>query len=120
MGQHDTDHKQDTVGADVRPGGLSRRTFMKRTGAVAGAAALLGSLPATMSQAAAAANTGGGSALSASEMKTLEALLAQLMPKDSLGPGAIEVGVPQYISGALAGSYKPLLPSYKSFLSVLD
>jgi len=37
-----------------------------------------------------------GGALSAGEMKTLEALLSQLMPKDELGPGAVELGVPQY------------------------
>jgi gluconate 2-dehydrogenase gamma chain len=119
MGQHETGDKQDTVGADVRQGGLSRRTFIKRTGAVAGGVALLGSLPAAMSQAAAGAKAGAG-ALSAAEMKTLEALLAQLMPKDSLGPGAVELGVPQYISSSLTDSYKPLLPTYKSFLSALD
>jgi gluconate 2-dehydrogenase gamma chain len=119
MRQHETGEKQDTVGADVRQGGLSRRTFIKRTGAAAGGVALLGSLPAAMSQAAAGGKAGGG-ALSAGEMKTLEALLAQLMPKDKLGPGAVEIGVPQYISGSLTDSYRSLLPTYRNFLSALD
>jgi gluconate 2-dehydrogenase gamma chain len=117
MGQDDTGDRQDTAGVDVRQGGLSRRTFMKRTGAVAGGVALLGAWPAAMSQAAAAATAG---SLTPAEMATLEAVLAQLLPKDELGPGAVEVGVPQYIAGSLAGSYKPLLSTYQAFLSTLD
>jgi Gluconate 2-dehydrogenase subunit 3 len=109
--------KRDTAsGGD---GGLSRRTFIKRTGMAAGGVALLGSLPAAMRGTAAGAQAGAG-ALSAREMKTLEALLAQLMPKDSLGPGAVELGVPQYIDSSLTTSYKPLLSTYKSFLATLD
>jgi gluconate 2-dehydrogenase gamma chain len=119
MAEDDSVEKRDPTRADGASAGLSRRTFIKRTGAVAGGVALLGSLPAAMGQAAAGTKTGGG-ALSGGEMKTLEALLAQLMPKDSLGPGAVELGVPQYISGSLADSYKPLLPTYKNFLSTLD
>ncbi len=53
-------------------------------------------------------------------MNTLEAVLAQLMPKDELGPGAVEAGVPTYIDRALAGSYKPLLPVYQSLLPMFD
>ncbi|HJZ36246.1 MAG TPA: gluconate 2-dehydrogenase subunit 3 family protein [Solirubrobacterales bacterium] len=101
--------------------GVSRRAFMKRAGVVAGGVALLGSLPAAMSQAAAGAKgVGAPGALTAPEMATLEGLLAQLLPKDSLGPGAVEAGVPDYIDRALAGSYKMLLPAYKSFLSTIE
>lgn len=98
--------------------GLSRRTFIKRTGMAAGGVALLGSLPAGLRVPAAGAQT--GSALSAAELKTLEALLTQLMPKDGLGPGAVELGVADYIDSSLTTSYKPLLTTYKSFLAALD
>jgi gluconate 2-dehydrogenase gamma chain len=42
------------------------------------------------------------------------------MPKDGLGPGAVELGVPEYISTSLTTSYQPLLSTYKSFLATLD
>jgi gluconate 2-dehydrogenase gamma chain len=122
MDRHDsTSHPENGEQSLEGKGGINRRSFVKRAGAVAGGVALLGSLPAAMGQAVAAGAAGGGSGpLTAAEMTTLKALLAQLLPKDSLGPGAVEVGVPQYIDGALAGSYKPLLPAYRSFLSILD
>src|SRR5882724_6964668 len=108
MAEDQASEKQDTARAEGG-GGLSRRTFIKRTGVAAGGVALLGSLPAALRGTAAGAQAPAGSALGAGEMKTLEALLAQLMPKDGLGPGAVELGVPEYINSSLTTSYKPLL-----------
>jgi hypothetical protein len=59
-------------------------------------------------------------ALTASESSTLSAVLAQLLPADELGPGAVESGVPAYIERALAGSYKNLLPLYQALLPMFD
>jgi hypothetical protein len=59
-------------------------------------------------------------ALTVAEMKTLEGVLAQLLPKDDLGPGAVDAGVPTYIDTALAGSYRPLLPVYQGLLATFD
>jgi hypothetical protein len=90
---------------------------MQRAGMVAGGVALLGSFPVAASQAAGDPASG---ALTAPETATLEVVLAQLLPKDELGPGAVEAGVPKYIAGSLAGSYKPLLSTYQGFLATLD
>jgi len=103
-------------------GGVNRRTFVKRAAATAGGVALLSSLPGVPIGAASAAAAGKPAAgpLKPSEMKTLEAVLECVIPKDELGPGAVEIGVPAYIQGGLAGSYKPLVVGYQTFLSALD
>jgi gluconate 2-dehydrogenase gamma chain len=59
-------------------------------------------------------------ALTSAEFAMLTAVTAQLFPKDDLGPGAVEAGVPVYIDHALAGSYKPLLSVYQGFLPMFD
>ena len=43
-------------------------------------------------------------ALSAAELKTLEAFIDRLVPKDENGPGAVECGAANYINRALAGA----------------
>jgi gluconate 2-dehydrogenase gamma chain len=43
--------------------------------------------------------------LSAAEAAFVEAAVARLIPKDELGPGAVEVGVPAFIDRQLAGDY---------------
>src|ERR1700742_4000066 len=43
-------------------------------------------------------------ALSADEVKTLEAFIDRLVPKDENGPGAVECGAAVYIDRALAGA----------------
>src|SRR6204780_3765180 len=43
-------------------------------------------------------------ALSAPELKTLEAFIDRLVPKDENGPGAVECGAANYINRALAGA----------------
>ena len=104
-------------------GNLTRRGFLGRTATVAGGMTLLGGsvahasrfLDATVIADAAA----GAGALTAAELATLAAVLAQLMPGDYLGPGAVEAGVPTYIDRALAGSYN-LLPVYRGLLPLFD
>jgi hypothetical protein len=58
--------------------------------------------------------------LSPAEEATLEALLERLFPADELGPGAIEIGVPNYLRLALAGPYAELAPVYHSALAGID
>jgi Gluconate 2-dehydrogenase subunit 3 len=53
-------------------------------------------------------------------MTTLRATLAQLLPQDELGPGALEAGVDIYIGKALADPYRALLPTYRTLLSTFD
>lgn len=43
-------------------------------------------------------------ALSAGQLKTLEAFIDRLVPKDENGPGAVECGAATYIDRALAGA----------------
>lgn len=43
-------------------------------------------------------------ALSAAELKTLEAFIDRLCPQDENGPGAVEMGAATYIDRALAGA----------------
>jgi len=43
-------------------------------------------------------------ALSASQLKTVEAFIDRLVPKDENGPGAVECGAANYIDRALAGA----------------
>jgi gluconate 2-dehydrogenase gamma chain len=79
---------------------LSRRELMVTTAFVP-LAALVGSAHAAAQTAttAAAAPT----ALSAAQMKILEAFVERLIPKDELGPSAAEAGAQIYIDRVLAG-----------------
>jgi gluconate 2-dehydrogenase gamma chain len=86
-------------------GGLAAAAAVGGSGLIESASALAASAP---------------TALTAAELATLTAVLAQLLPADSLGPGAVEAGVPTYINQSLAGSYKPLLAAYQSFLPMFD
>lgn len=100
---------------------LTRRRFLERSAGVAGgltAAAAIGGSGLLESASALAASA--PVALTAAELATLTAVLTQLLPADSIGPGAVEAGVPTYIDQSLAGSYKPLLPAYQSFLPMFD
>lgn len=104
---------------------LTRRNFLGRSAATAVTVTLLSGSAAHASRmlgarTAIAEAASASGVLTAAEMTTLEAVLAQLLPKDDLGPGAVEAGVPTYIDTALAGSYKPLLPVYQSLLPMFD
>src|SRR5271155_3157387 len=43
-------------------------------------------------------------ALSPAQIKTLEAFIDRIVPRDDLGPGAVECGAANYIDRALAGA----------------
>jgi gluconate 2-dehydrogenase alpha chain len=43
-----------------------------------------------------------------------------MFPADELGPGALAIGVPEYLQRALGGAYAELLPTYKLALAGLD
>ncbi len=60
------------------------------------------------------------SVLTDSETATLGSLLERMFPSDELGPGALEIGVLDYLRGALAGAYAELLPTYRQALAVID
>jgi gluconate 2-dehydrogenase gamma chain len=55
-------------------------------------------------------------ALSPAELKTLEAFVDRLVPKDENGPGAVECGAANYIDRALAGA---LAAEKRTFLAGL-
>ncbi len=59
-------------------------------------------------------------ALNRDELSVLGALLERLFPSDELGPGALEIGVLEYVQGALSGPYGQLLPVYRSGLAALN
>jgi hypothetical protein len=59
-------------------------------------------------------------ALNGDELELLGALLERLFPADELGPGALEIGVREYLQNALSGPYASLVPSYRAGLSALD
>ena len=107
--------------ADESSSSLTRRGFLERSAGVAGGLAAVAAVgPAGLLESASALAASAPAALTAAELATLTAVLAQLLPADSLGPGAVEAGVPAYIDSSLAGSYKPLLPAYQSFIPMFD
>lgn len=112
----------DTPGAehDEAQSLTTRRTFLGGSVAIAGGVMFLGAAPAfaTVTEASAAATSAG--ALTSSELTTLKSVLDVLFPQDDLGPGAVQMGVHTYINAALAGSYKAMLPAYKSLLPMFD
>jgi len=59
-------------------------------------------------------------ALTAAEAGTLGALLERMFPADELGPGALEIGVLDYLERALAGPYAELVPLYRRALAGID
>ena len=59
-------------------------------------------------------------ALNSDELTLLAALFERLFPTDELGPGAIEIGVLEYVQTALSGPYGRLLPAYRAGSAALD
>ncbi len=58
--------------------------------------------------------------LSTREMDILNALAARLIPRDALGPSAVEAGVTHYIDRALAGALSSSRQAYADGLAALD
>lgn len=93
---------------------LSRRRFLQYTGVVTGAAAvavpalampppLFGAAPA--GHGAAPLNRGVMFFTNSLEFEVLSAAAERIFPKDSSGPGAIDLGVPYFIDNQLAGAW---------------
>ena len=118
------DPDQVSGSASESSGRLTRRVLIERGAAVAGGVTLLGTntagAAAAVEHASAMLESGPRVSLTAGEMKTLKAVLADLLPSDKLGPGAVEAGVHVYIDRALAGSYKALRPVYASLLPLFE
>jgi gluconate 2-dehydrogenase gamma chain len=58
--------------------------------------------------------------LSATEMDTLEAIVARLIPTDVNGPGATEARAAHYIDRALGGALASSRPAYAAGLAAVD
>ena len=99
-------HPEDTENRE-----LSRRSLIT-SAALLPVAALTSSV-----QPAAAASQ---SVFSAEERKTLEAFADRLVPKDELGPGAIECGAVNYIDQALADALSDEKSSFLEGLAAVD
>src|SRR6202162_2473491 len=91
---------------DKQVGNISRRSVI--------ASAALVPVAAITSAAQSAASE---SALSPAQLRTLEAFVDRLIPKDELGPGATECGVAVYINRSL-GDY--LAPEKTAFIAGID
>ncbi len=59
-------------------------------------------------------------ALSPAQLKTLEACLDRIVPKDDLGPGAVECGAANYIDRSLAGALAAEKGAFLEGLAGLD
>lgn len=60
------------------------------------------------------------SSLSPNEVAILSALVDGMFPSDDLGPGALDIGVVDYLLKAFAGPYGGLVPAYRDALTALD
>jgi gluconate 2-dehydrogenase gamma chain len=89
--------------------GVSRRSL------IAGAA-----LVPVAALTSAAATTASKSVFSEAERKTLEAFVDRLVPKDELGPGALECGAVSYIDQALGGALADEKASFLQGLAAVD
>jgi gluconate 2-dehydrogenase gamma chain len=87
--------------------------ILRRT-VLAGAAALI---PISQIQAAPAPPP---TALTTAARGTLDAVLARLIPKDDLGPGAVELGAGDYIDRQLASFLAPEKTAFLNGLEALD
>jgi len=58
--------------------------------------------------------------LTDAETVTLSALLEGLFPRDELGPGAVDIGVADYLQRAFLGAYRDLMPTYRRALAALN
>jgi gluconate 2-dehydrogenase gamma chain len=98
---------------------ISRRELMATTAFVP-LASLLGAGAMGAGQAAAQTAPASPAALSASQMKILEAFVERLIPKDELGPSAAEAGAQIYIDRVLAGPNANEKGSFIDGLNAMD
>lgn len=94
---------------------LTRRAMLQQAAAVGGAAGLPArSLAQIVDSRAPYEN------LDAAEARTLEAIVARLIPADENGPGALEAGAARYIDRALSNALARSLDAYRSGLAAVD
>jgi len=107
---------------------ITRRQLLKGAG-LAGAAAMAGhaglpaaadAAPAPVQSAAPAAVRDVFENLTAAEGDLLNAVVARLIPADSLGPGAKEARAARYIDRALGGALSSSKQAYSNGLAALD
>jgi gluconate 2-dehydrogenase gamma chain len=91
----------------------SRRDMLKRAAAVGAVTAI----PQTISSQPAAA---GYANLEPAAARTLEAIVARLIPSDTNGPGALEAGAARYIDRALGDAFAAWRGAYASGLAAVD
>jgi gluconate 2-dehydrogenase gamma chain len=101
---------------------FSRRTLIRRAGAVGAAASLPSAFLSSPAAAApaAAAHYEAYTTLTPSEADTLEALVERFIPTDAIGPGAVALGVGQFIDRALGGPLAANRIDYDRGLAALD
>ena len=59
-------------------------------------------------------------ALNQHDAETLDAVFERMFPADNDGPGAVEIGVTDYVDKALSNAYSHLHPLYRAGLAALD
>ncbi len=91
----------------------SRRDMLKRAAAVGAVTAI----PQTISSQPAAA---GYANLEPAAARTLEAIVARLIPSDTNGPGALEAGAARYIDRALGDAFAGWREAYAAGLAAVD
>jgi gluconate 2-dehydrogenase gamma chain len=94
---------------------LSRRVVLRRAAAAGAAAAVPGRLFAQVD-----GTREPYTHLSPAEGRTLEAIVARLIPSDASGPGALEAGAVRYIDLGLGGALAASRDAYAAGLAALD
>lgn len=101
---------------------FSRRTLIQRAGALGVATAVPSALlsPQASAAPAAAQHYEAYTTLSPTQADALEAMLERFVPADSIGPGAVELGVGQFIDRAIGGALAVNRIDYERGLVALD
>jgi len=96
---------------------LSRREMLKRTAAAGAASAVP---PAAWPPLASGQDVATPLTLAPGSFRTLEAVVARLIPRDANGPGALEAGAAHYIDRALGNALADARERYEQGLAALD
>ena len=102
------------------PRDRGRRTFVALSGATLAAAAIGTSLEAQQAVAGQARPASAPAGFTAAEWRTLDAVVARIIPSESGSPGAREIGVMDFISRQLPHHMKELAAPLRAWLAELD
>ena len=100
--------------------GVSRRDLLKTAGLAGAAIVALPGLSRVLSVQRELLAQSQSHSLSASELATLTAICARLIPTDENGPGALEAGAATYIDRALSGALATSRSAYADGLAAID